>query len=414
MAAINQSRINGEADPDNSALAATRPGARGAVMTLRLWTANDTGEPDPQFWTSAVPAVWLVTDLITASDGVVASTHDRRLIASFAGIDAALAAARRLQWALQGFSETPGQQETALAILVETTEQAPSPEEAETFLGPLDNVAQGQILLTEETCLLLDDLPGFSLQDSTGNGMRELLWRASGNDSALASDEAHLAQWIKENTPEVVPEPAPEPTPEFATPSTDFTGRAGSSSYYEPAPAAPARGKQGLMIGAACLVALGIVLALVLGHKSTSAQPTPAPVADTGSKTPAPITNTVTEPVQPAAKPPEQARDNGKSGRPEKESAKDKKGKKGDGEMAAAPVIREEEHERPAARGQNCDYEQSEIAGVIDGAESALARGRYPDAERQFRAALECEPHNGRALSGLNRVKAARDAGSAR
>jgi hypothetical protein len=417
MAAPRKSRIKVSAEPDNSALAATRPGARAAVLSVRLWTADAATAPDPQFWSGASPAIWLVSDLITASDGVPAATHDRVLVASFTNVHAALAAARRIQWAIQGFSETPGLQGTAVAILVQSTEATPGQGDDEAFLRPLEQAAQGQILLTEETCLLLDDLPGFSLQATTGNAVRELLWRAPESESERSHDEASLAQLIQQHPVEehidisipAEPEAAPAPEParqvdRIAIPPSSLT-----------------RGKSPLLIGGVCAVVLILAVAVFIGRSSKPSQPaaaTSAATDTTKAAAVAPSGTTVTDTPSTAAKPPEQpqVKEPGKKETAKEKREREKREKKEAAESknsAAAitpPKIKDEERppERPT---RDCDYDLSDIPGVLDGAESALARGKYSDAARQFRAALACEPHNGRAQSGLERVKRAQEAG---
>jgi hypothetical protein len=381
-------------------------------LSLRLWTGDDSTEPDPQFWSSSAPAVWLVSDLITASDGIPAATHNRILIASFTGIHAALSAARRIQWAIQGFAQTPGLQGTAVAILVQSTEAIPGQGEDDPFLRPLDHAAQGQILLTEETCMLLGDLPGFSLQATEGADVRELLWRASESECARARDEASLAQLIQQHPVQEPFDISVQPEPEATPAPAPAPARQVNDRIAIP-PSSATKGKSPLLIGGVCAVVLIIAIAVFMARSSKSSEPAAAaPVAvDTTAKpitvaTPSP---TVSEPATTAAKPAEAApaKETNK-----KETAKERREREAKERKEAALANKPEPPApKPETPSRDCEYESSDIPGLLDGAEGALARGKYVDALRQFRAAIACEPHNGRALSGKARVEQVMAAG---
>jgi len=86
-----------------------------ANLSLRLWTASGGAGLTPSNWESESPAVCLTLDLIAASEGTVVARQGGDLVAAFPSLPSAIQAARRLQWAFQGFSEAESAQAAAVA-----------------------------------------------------------------------------------------------------------------------------------------------------------------------------------------------------------------------------------------------------------------------------------------------------------
>src|ERR1035437_9859753 len=105
MAVSTQSRKPERAEAQNSTRTQGIPAPREACLSIRLWTASGNSEPLPSLWENESPAACLLLDLIAASEGIPASRQGDVLTATYPTFQTAVFAARRLQWAVRGFSE---------------------------------------------------------------------------------------------------------------------------------------------------------------------------------------------------------------------------------------------------------------------------------------------------------------------
>lgn len=424
MDASKQSRVPDQGRPQGSSSASA--GTTSGVLNVRLWMTGEAGGSNPMFWKSAAPAVSLIVDLIAASEGVVATTQDNILVANFPSVQRAISAARRLQWAVQGFAEGKSFHGTAAAILVHSPEDQFGQTAGSSYLTLLNQAKPGQILLTDKTCQDLHDLPGFSLRAAPQAGLQELLWRAPEAESARSVDERRLAQLIEKQGVNAETEPEAPPVTTLAVGDLDTTASTKTNSENksvlraEPQPS-PSGGKSPLLIGGACAAALLIVILIfALSHGKT---PTPAVVASpvdppvTVPKTqavPSPvISGSPATPPVPAVNPPNPAPQNlpPTLSKAELRAAKGKHDKHGSSKLEPNSDENSEAESKPepkpAVKPRGCDLDQQEIADEVETAERSLARGNYRDSERQFGEVLSCEPGNGRARAGLDRARKA-------
>jgi hypothetical protein len=428
MTGPDQSRSSAQAPPTRVASSQ----APGAVLGIRLWTGDAAGDADSTAWKQA-PAAWLILDLITASEGTPGVARGRILTADFKGVQAAVSAARRLQWAIQGYSESAKLKGAGIAVLVFTSEESAKPP-SDASLAPLEKAEPGQILLTEKCCLLLGEVPIFPLRASAVAGLRELPWRASGDKAGRSADEQKIAQLIKQLG---LPDPGLEVSARnggdrAASKGSGIAGKTDNSTLPLTGSGLPASfltGKPRWMIGAAAVVALLIVLAgiFALSHKSADPGDTGQAGSSPNSQASKPSLGASNQPDQlahleskpdiPASQPsgpaaqPQNPKE--KTGR-EKNKKATERAQKNSGKEAAdqgdtdEPIVHPPPAPKPS-RG-NCELSEGEIPDEIDTAERSLAKGRYPDAERQFGAVLSCEPGNSRARAGLERVHRAVEA----
>jgi hypothetical protein len=420
MAALKQSR-----SPDQAATTKV-PSSQtpaGASLGVRLWPGNAQGSSDAVDWNKD-PAACLVIDLVTASDGTSSTPSGPLFSATFDDVRGAVFVARRLQWAMQGFSEAADRQGVGIALLVSTAEESTG-KSSESSLSALDEAKPGQILLTEGCCRSLGELPIFSLQASAVAGLQELLWRVPGDQASLLGDEQKISHLIEQLG---IPDPALVDSGRHAKqkPAATDTAIAGSGNATTTLPSRPgllapvSGGKSRWLIGGAVAAALLIVLAGIFAVSHRGAASGPAEPAASASNAPAsqpspPPSNRSVQPPQAENKPP--GRDTqGQAARTPKETARTEKATKAQKnpvqdaqaqdqtEEAAAPPPPE-----PKQAKRVCDLDEQEIPDEIDTAERSLARGHYQDAQRQFGAVLGCEPGNARARAGQERVKRAVD-----
>lgn len=366
----------------------------GAVLSIRLWTSKEDTGTDDSFWKSNAPSACLAMDLILASQGAPVITRGKILIANFSGIQAAISAARRIQWALSGLSEVNNFHSTAAAILIYSPADLSVHPQDNLSITPLEQASPGQILLTAEACQSLEDLPGLSLLPPSSSGLRELQWRTAENKPNRSSDEKALVELMRQQGLED-PEPdRPEPPP-AAPVSVSQPSPVHFVAQVEPLPASTAAPNalmlhlQGWiarlqelptwLIATACAapLLLGLVILVIVRNQSTPKLPATLPATAkivTGTP-PTPTTGTV-----PHAETPHPPK---------------------------AQNMLAEKHPllpaKPKTLPENCTLNQTEIPAALRGAEVSFQNGKYSDAERRFRSVLACASANPVAMSGLNR-----------
>jgi hypothetical protein len=414
MAASTHSRNPEQvATPGSSRAQESHPthdaGLREACISVRLWnSASGVSGSAPSLWESENPDGGLVLDLIAASEGVPVAREGEVLVAGFSSFYLAILAARRLQWAVQGFSEVGNPQAPCLAVLVHAPEDAPGQTAGGNFPRSLKHATPGQILLTAEASRSFENLPGFPMKAASGKGLRELLWHVPEDQSTRNSDEQILSQLVEQQAAQAAQDARNQPQVQPAQPDTVLT-EAVVTGELEPPRFEFSREKSRWVIGGVALavVVLAVVAILIFHGKpnpaSEQAQAAPLPAAASGAPVAQPSSAGPANPVG-RAETQTQTRA-GKNGAKGAEKSLE----------ATAPAIAPQPAAKPAEpppapRGR-CDLEPSQYSGQIDLAWKNLGRGKYADAQREFGAVLTCDPGNGRAREGLERARmAAREA----
>jgi hypothetical protein len=415
MSVSTHSRKSERAATQNSTATVESPSLREACLSVRLWSAPADSGQTPSLWENDNPAACLTLDLIAASGGLPTARREEVLVASFPGFQSAAITARRLQWAVQGFTESEEPRTTSLSVLIHSAEEGAAETAAEDAFHSLSQAPSGAILLTEKASQTFDRLPGFPQQVAAGDGLWELTWSRPEEQFSRSEDEQLLSQLAEENgVQEASPEPpAPQPAPE-AVAEEYRTGSHRTGSYRQPSLDEPPQ-KSWMKIGALALVAVvvvGVALYLFSGKSNpapaanqaaTLSQPQPEPgsaaensaqAAKANSPTAAQSKRSSTQESAPTAKTPNNA------SKPEAQQAQ------------AAQPEKPRQVEPPAPRPSRenngrCDLEPSQYSGLIAQAEKNLGRGKYADAIRQFGAVLACDSGNSRARDGMERAKLA-------
>ncbi len=416
MVAVQQSRPS-EQDSVQTALVArgNSPSSVGA-LAVRLWRTQEGTESSELPWEGNDPVIGLALDVLSASEGSVATLRGRFLIATFPGIQAAILAARRLQWAYQGLSEGSWTAGTSIAVLVHCTEIPPGPgaeigERDSVALDAVEKASPGQILLTARAGEILRDLPGLPVRVATEAILCELLWNNAAEKTSRASDEEMLSEFIRRHGLE-------NQAPALAQTASASVAAAHEPKVYslatDPAAVDSDAGNSAearrisprILLRAGCGIAamLAIAAFFVFSHKS---QTNPAPVAvqqtAPAAVTPAPVIQ------QPQSQPPTppSALTRASAPAPAKATAAAQVSRKQEEAAHAKPAS--SESGKPPAAGTSapsasCDLDQSLVPKMLDQAEGSRAQGDYPAAQRQFLRVLACQPNNPRARSGLDQT----------
>lgn len=419
MAAVDQTRENGQAGSPAPTVAIDIARTSGSVLFVRLWTRQETGEPARAGGESVSPAVCLTLDILKASGAEPEMAADHVFVARYAALQAGVLAARRLQWAAQGFSESENPKETAIAAVVQHA--GDSPEEA-SFPEVLQHAAPGQILLTDNVGNALEEMAGFSLGPSTSTGFRELIWRSQDQHSTRSTDEMVISWFIEQKGPEFYSEAFSETPAKTDSNSGDeaTTGRRrrqgdAEESDEAPVPTSIHKSRAGLIwsLGIAGVVVLLLAGVLVFhpfnDNPVQKASSTP-PIESASTHTPAGQSEPVQQaPVQSAriqVAPPARSLRFAPVPNPSNTVVHQPKQKI---ETEEPPKV--EPPAKPAKQPDSrCDLDPSQYVGQIEQAEANMARGKYSAAQRQFESVLACEPGNARARGGLERVHHAQSA----
>jgi hypothetical protein len=394
MAVSTQSRKAERAATQNPAETLESPSPREACLSVRLWSApsdSDSG-PAPSLWENDNPAACLTLDLIAASGGLPTARREEVLVASFSTFQSAAITARRLQWAVQGFTESEEPQATSLALLIHSADEGAAESVAEDAFHSLSQASSGTILLTEKASQPFDRQPGFPLQVAAGDGLWELAWSRPEDHFSRSEDDEFLTriaaeQGVQEAAPE---QPVPQPANE-AVAEEYRTGSHRTGSYRQPSVDEPPQ-KSWIKIGG---LALAAVVVLVIAVYFFSGKSNPAPATNQTAK------ESSAQPKHAAAQEPASTAKTPKNAsKPEAQQAQETQPEKPRQVEPPAPKPSRENNGR-------CDLDSSQYGGLIAQAEKNRGRGKYADAIRQFTAVLACDPGNAKAREGLESARAA-------
>jgi hypothetical protein len=369
-----------------------------------------------------------VIDLTKASAGVPVHSRGDVLVAGFHSLPSAISGARRLQWAMQGFSESAVMQGNSVALLIQSGAEGAG----DNVPQVMEQVAPGQILLSEKASQLFENLPGFPLQTTGDPRLRELLWRVQDDQATPDSDEQFYAellgmQGLEYHPPEQF-EPAFASGEDSSSIEEGHEASSGAAGILELLRANPRWVLGGA--GAVAVLLAGLTIPHLFSGKSASPDSTP-PASSEPATTSSPTSSSGSSPAPSGASPSKgqsasQGQDRNKKTvavantkpAPAESSTKSKSNVpnvswvKGNETVPLPPpvVVPAAPRQETSAPRSGCDLGQGEIAGALAQAEKSMERGRYDDALRQFNNVLSCDPNNARAREDIQRAKSAKEA----
>jgi len=401
-----------------------------ADLSIRLWNPERPAGPGSLSWKSESVLVYMILDLVTASQGR-ADDSTTAMLAHFDSTGRALVAARRVQTAILEFIGCRPADSLAAAILIHSPATVPGGLSAGMAQRALALAEPGQILLSEEAAKRSKDTPGIELRAvpalATGGdgeaGLAEVVWTSPDQiarlkallSSAQHGEESPLmgaTMMVNASTEK----PVSSQTAETALggsaleSATDRTGSAALSGEL-PAGRGPSgpdfedeeqpllTGPRVIVGGLAIFLAAGLVWVFYpsrgtrtpgrvpdsqVGAPESAASPSAQPNQPTSTPTPPPSP----EPRKPVAANPPPAR-----------PAAEKRGKERPATVGPAPVP-EEPHLVQSVEGMTA----KDIPNLLQKARSDAGGGNYENARREYRIVLELQPSNAEAREGLRRL----------
>ena len=346
-------------------------------------------------WDQASLECVLAHDLILASGGVAGEISGPALVARFDSIASAAKAARRLQWAAQGLADAT--RPYNLSILLQAGEEV----ERAGIQTPPSDVSAGGIFVSDAAAHLLEEVPGYAVRPKTkGAAFREMAWRAAANLTTRDADEralAHLAEQTGRVSQETRLEPAPVLEPVADT--TDWSEEE------------PRRGGRTLLwVGLAILLVAGAIGGyLYLRPGTEQKMATGSPAQQTSEQAQNPVT------TSPATSSPATATSGNPAQEPSphltKKQQRELERQQKQLEKKTVPVDQtpaqsqstpptpkqDTSSKPPEVVSGGCPYSSEQLPGLLDSAETARGRGKYPEALRKVNAVLACQPGNGKA-----------------
>ncbi len=426
---------------------------------MRIVSHNSDGSAAAMTWSGTSAAAALALDLIVASEGVSRPASGTVLAASFPHVQTAILAARRIQWALQGFADADHSGTTGAVILVQPTAEASgrtSPKQTSQDLEPpaiavLEGAAPGKIFIRDNVATLLGPLPGLALSEARQGPWREIVWQTSATPPTFREDERALLQLLAGQGLEDPCPPEPEPEP-IATPPPPLSvskpisasrpisvsrpvsaSRAVSGSRpvsgLQPRPVAPpvepevraetaaveesaepgdlviprmdrdlpegAGSRKWLILGGAAAAVVLIAGFLVAGFHH---KPAGQPV---GSSSGTAVPESPSPASPDAAKPanPSQTTIKPNPGRHKPSPTTDEQAS--DATRTPRPGIKPS----PKAASDSCDLNETDIQRSLSRGENDLHAGKLSEAQAEYQTVLGCPSAREKAQEGLQRVK---------
>jgi len=389
-------------------------------ISMRVWgSAAREGKPVELSWNVQSALVYMIADLVAASDGVVLADSQSPMVAQFETPARALKAAKQIQQAVLEFArQRPNGRYAAAIVIHGETERAPvegrGPGGTAIPGGSLLQYAKpAQVLMTEGTYEKLREMPGLRFRSLTSAGApgsdsavrgRELIWRTPEPLPHSVEELPQATQIFVQNSEPLSVKvlPMPESILEHqdginpATPDL-----AGNELQLDQLDNVRSPWLKQSLIAVGSLIVLAAVLGLlvyprksaVVNHTSTIQQTAPeqvdVPPANTAPAANPPVADTpVVNPPAVSSAPPES---------PKPSVVED-----------PAPTPKPPRIPRDKPAKVVSDFSAKDVPFLLRKAEQDAGAGKYDDAQREYRIVLQIDPANASAKQGLHRLELSR------
>jgi len=366
-----------------------------------MWgAAGREGKPVELSWNSQSALVYMVADLVAASDGVVLADPRTNIVAQFETPAKAIKAAKQIQAAVLEFARHRPQGRFAAAVVVHGEAERGSGGANAPGVSLLQYAKPAQVLITDGAYETLREMPGLRFNPVTPGGAggsdsaprgRELVWRKPDHTPPVEEVLPQATQIFVQNS-EPLPVkvlPMPESILEHRDDVNTLVPAAGLNELLiDPQDDAGSPWLKRSLV-AACVIVLAAALGLIFYSRK-------APVVDHPSsvqQTPSPSENVAPPNIEPANNTPVGNSAASESSAPEVEKPPVPKPK--------PPRI---QAEKPAGKVVS-DFSAKDIPLLLRKAEQDAGAGKYDDAQREYRIVLQIDPNNASAKQGLRRLE---------
>ena len=403
-------------------------------LAIRLWPQTRTNLK----WSSDFSLVYLLADLVSASNGSPVNDATDGLIANFGQPADAYRAAKRLQWALLEFcQQRPDLCLGASMVLYQDANSTGKSRDSDfrQVTSLLERCRPAQILVSGKTGSQLQDLPGLQFRPlnsgprSGGDwqgGTQEVLWTTSSNLEQIQQRLKEIAQnLVLQESVQPVTVSGPSPTPGSEHPTIDFAGAGGYRSeptlvHDEPPPPitliqnqppeppplevekvehvsvselfeddSPQSNSRYLWLSLAAVLIIGALVYLFFpkprAKPAVGETPTPRPAIQQSENPATTEPPAVTEP--PKETPPS--------------SVSKSEGPKPQGHR---PPVDQSSQKSPKKASEYEGMTEKDIPLLLRKAEKDAGAGNYDDARREFEIVLHLDPGNAEAKQGMRKL----------
>lgn len=393
-------------------------------LAVRLWPHSRTNLK----WSSELSVVYLLADLVLASNGSLINEATSGLTAHFEHPADAYRAAKRSQWALLEFcQQRPDLCLGAAMLLYEDGKSQSGDSDSRQVAALLERCRPAQVLVSGKAGSHLQDLPGLQFRAlnsgsrSRGDwqgGAQEVLWTTASNLEQIQQRLKEVAQNLVLQQEPVQPEPiaTPEPTPVSDQPTIDFASAGGYRAaptliHNEPAPPPPIEvenvepvsvselleddseqsGSRYLWLSLVAVVVIGVLVYLFFPKQRPKQTVTETPA-------PAPVTEQQREPLSTTESPavPEPP----KGTRPQAIVKPPDEPKPPSHRLP----VDQASQKAPKKASEYQGMSEKDIPLLLRKAEKDAGAGNYDDARREFDIVLHLDPGNAEAKQGMRKL----------
>ncbi len=363
-------------------------------LSIRVWSID----PELVSWSSGLAVISLMADLLTASGGQLVPESRQTLSARFDRQETAVGAARRLQRALQVFTEGPETAGFAASIAIHRPEDEVG---SGTPLSVSDslwsNSAPGQILVSGTVYQTLQFTPGLRFRRVSADPLiphpayEELLW----TDAETLAAWQHRVDTASRSLQMVDQHSQPEIAAADAWPPEADIARGPAATRQEGELLILTDGtlRKKLVWSAAGAVCLALVAAIGVAVHTSARRTHEVRQQPTHTQTiePRPIPhpdNVVT---------PGDALDKQQGTAPEEKASKP-------AHSTVPPKGRKATHENEAPVTEYQGFTPKQVPQLLHRAETDAGAGKYDDAKWEYEIVLKLQPGNSAAKEGLRKL----------
>jgi len=363
-------------------------------LSIRVWSID----PEHVTWSSGHAVICLMADLVTASGGQLVPESRQTLVAQFDRQETAVGAARRLQRALQAFTDNPETAGLAASITIHRPEDQVR---SGTALGVSDSLwphsAPGQILVSGTVYETLQFTPGLRFRGVSAEPLsldpayQELLWTDAETLAAWQNRVDTAARSLPMgDSPRELAIGAADAGPCEAGSPADLAAVRQEDEFQISTDGSPRKNRVWVAASALCLVLIAAIGVFVHVNARKTREVPPQP-AKTQTVEPPPIPH------------PDNSTVPGKAPEKQQETAAEETKSK-PAHSRVTPNGRKETHQTESPVTDYEGFTNKQVPQLLRRAEEDAGAGNYDAAKREYEIVLKLQPGNSTAREGLRKL----------